>query len=169
MYYILGVIGKKHDSIRYVRCSVVIIGIAGGLAAILLGKLLAAWGERSSIIAVSVSAVAVVILLMNELLDYVMQMEQIPAEQKHIQLLLEKNSPVQTDFIGDATRLEQCLTNLISNAVKFTPENGTIRIGYESVAAENGLLLVRLSVADNGIGMTRYSVMPAARPGLMIF
>ena len=64
MYYILGVIGKKHDSIRYVRCSVVIIGIAGGLAAILLGKLLAAWGERSSIIAVSVSAVAVVILLM---------------------------------------------------------------------------------------------------------
>jgi len=91
---------------------------------------------------------------MNELLDYVMQMEQIPAEQKHIQLLLEKNSPVQTDFIGDATRLEQCLTNLISNAVKFTPENGTIRIGYESVAAENGLLLVRLSVADNGIGMS---------------
>jgi DNA-binding CsgD family transcriptional regulator len=63
MYYILGVIGKKYDSIRYVRFSVIIIGLAGGLAAVLLGRLAAASGERFSTLIAFISAAAAVILL----------------------------------------------------------------------------------------------------------
>jgi DNA-binding CsgD family transcriptional regulator len=40
MYYILGVIGKKYNSFRYVRLSILFIGICGGLAGVLLGNLI---------------------------------------------------------------------------------------------------------------------------------
>jgi signal transduction histidine kinase len=49
---------------------------------------------------------------------------------------------------ADPTRLEQIVGNLIVNAVKYTPEGGTIRIG---VRDESGAAVLR--VADEGIGM----------------
>jgi signal transduction histidine kinase/ActR/RegA family two-component response regulator len=52
----------------------------------------------------------------------------------------------------DATRVRQCVSNLISNAIKFT-ETGKITIG---IAAEprNGEHLISVAVADTGIGIT---------------
>ena len=49
----------------------------------------------------------------------------------------------------DAEKLRQILINLISNAIKFTPEGGRISIGC-SFAADHGL---RIEIADNGIGI----------------
>jgi len=50
---------------------------------------------------------------------------------------------------GDATRLQQIIGNLVSNAIKFTPANGTISIGA-SVDDEH----VTVSVSDTGEGIT---------------
>jgi CheY-like chemotaxis protein len=50
---------------------------------------------------------------------------------------------------ADPTRLEQIITNLLVNAVKYTPPEGTIRI---SVRKEGGQAVLR--VADDGIGMS---------------
>src|SRR6266403_1789880 len=50
---------------------------------------------------------------------------------------------------GDATRLEQVVTNLVSNALKFTPAGGTIRVW---VGVEGGEALLRVS--DSGVGMS---------------
>jgi PAS domain S-box-containing protein len=55
--------------------------------------------------------------------------------------------PVWVD--GDATRLEQVVTNLVSNALKFTPAGGTIRVW---VGVEGGEALLRVS--DSGVGMS---------------
>ena len=49
---------------------------------------------------------------------------------------------------GDPVRLEQVVTNLLTNAVKFTPAGGTVRV---SVRAADGRAL--LSVRDSGIGI----------------
>jgi signal transduction histidine kinase len=56
---------------------------------------------------------------------------------------------------GDRDRLVQVLTNLVSNAYKYTPEGGTIRItanGRDEVDTPPGQLMI--SVSDTGIGMT---------------
>ena len=55
--------------------------------------------------------------------------------------------PVWVD--GDATRLEQVVTNLVSNALKFTPAGGTIRVW---TGVEGGEALLRVS--DSGVGMS---------------
>ena len=49
---------------------------------------------------------------------------------------------------GDRQRLEQVLVNILSNAVKYTPAGGTIRV---EARAENGTVITR--VTDNGIGI----------------
>lgn len=53
-----------------------------------------------------------------------------------------------TDILADANRLRQIVGNLLTNAVKFTPENGNIDV---ALAVENGNL--KLTVADDGIGV----------------
>ena len=55
-------------------------------------------------------------------------------------------------LLGDPVRLQQILVNLIGNAVKFT-ERGSITLGADIVGDENGLVSLRMTVADTGIGI----------------
>ena len=68
------------------------------------------------------------------------------AESKSIKMKLETQSPVQ--ILGDGDLMREAVSNLIGNAIKFTPEHGTVSI---SVARENGRPVVR--VRDTGIGV----------------
>jgi PAS domain S-box-containing protein len=56
--------------------------------------------------------------------------------------------PEPVCVLGDATRLEQVITNLLNNSVKYTDPGGTIQL---SVTRENGRAI--LKVQDNGIGI----------------
>ena len=67
------------------------------------------------------------------------------AERKHIGLVLSA-APVPGSV--DPTRIAQLLGNLITNAVKFTPEGGKVEV---RLGAEDGEAV--LSVADTGIGI----------------
>jgi signal transduction histidine kinase len=68
------------------------------------------------------------------------------ATSKSIRMSLETQSPVQ--ILGDGDLMREAVSNLIGNAIKFTPENGTVSV---SVTRENGRPIVR--VRDNGIGV----------------
>ena len=54
--------------------------------------------------------------------------------------------------LGDAERLAQVLTNLLDNAVKYTPANGSIRVAGQ-LAGDAPLRMVQLSVTDTGLGI----------------
>ena len=57
-------------------------------------------------------------------------------------------------YIGDDTKLRQVLINILGNAVKFTPEGGSVSLTVEVVARYNGKSTLRFVIADTGIGMS---------------
>ena len=69
------------------------------------------------------------------------------AEAKDIALQLELDLQAGTVW-GDPNRLQQCIWNLVSNAIKFTPNGGRIRVAVARVGGH-----VALTVADNGQGI----------------
>jgi signal transduction histidine kinase len=64
-----------------------------------------------------------------------------------IALLLETGSPVTGQF--DPDRIGQAVDNLVSNAIKYTPEGGTITVRANTIGDK-----LRCEVTDTGIGMT---------------
>lgn len=64
MYYILGVIGKKYDSLMYVRISILFIGICGGVSGVALGNLLTSSNAELLSVTIAIwSSVIVMVLL----------------------------------------------------------------------------------------------------------
>ncbi|MEP0710645.1 MAG: ATP-binding protein, partial [Algoriphagus sp.] len=76
------------------------------------------------------------------------------SENKHIHLNFETNTPGH-QAIFDPDKLEKVLFNLLSNAFKFTPEDGAITVTLElqQENEEKGILL--LSVSDTGVGISQ--------------
>ncbi|MGL5808224.1 MAG: hybrid sensor histidine kinase/response regulator, partial [Xenococcaceae cyanobacterium] len=70
-----------------------------------------------------------------------------PSEAKSQTLQLQINSKIGT-VRGDRDRLQQIVWNLLSNAVKFTPPQGHIQIGLETIGD-----LIKLTIQDNGCGI----------------
>ena len=71
------------------------------------------------------------------------------ASVKNITILSFIDPKIPKELFGDALRIKQILSNFLSNAIKFTPEGGTINI---EVSYIDGIL--KIVVADNGIGIS---------------
>ena len=71
------------------------------------------------------------------------------AEGKGIDIALAPCSDAPAlPYLGDAARLRQVLTNLIGNAIKFTPDAGKVTVTLDASATH-----LRISVSDSGIGI----------------
>ncbi len=68
----------------------------------------------------------------------------------------EKFDPAVSLMWGDAQRLQQVLSNLLTNAVKFTPAGGTVAVRLEAVAVANSPSpnYVQIAVSDTGKGIS---------------
>jgi signal transduction histidine kinase/CheY-like chemotaxis protein len=66
---------------------------------------------------------------------------------------LENNQKVDATLYTDKLRFKQVLMNVLSNAVKFTPEGGSISFDSRAVI-QNGFLCADCEITDTGIGMT---------------
>ena len=69
-----------------------------------------------------------------------------------MQLTTSVADEVPARVLGDPTRLRQILTNLVSNAIKFT-EHGSIHIGVRELSSTYGRTRLRFEVTDTGIGI----------------
>jgi PAS domain S-box-containing protein len=98
------------------------------------------------------------------------------ANEKQQHLSVECDAAIPQYVFGDDQRLAQIITNLLANAVKFTPEEGTIlllcrlvtsenelapsgmalnRVGLDAADSdEDDMVTLRIDVIDNGIGIT---------------
>jgi signal transduction histidine kinase/DNA-binding response OmpR family regulator len=76
------------------------------------------------------------------------------AERKHINFTVEvKESENPYLMVADSEKMERSLYNLLSNAFKFTPENGKIKVLLSNFL-KDGQLWMELVVKDTGVGMS---------------
>ena len=58
--------------------------------------------------------------------------------------------------MADVTKVEEIFVNILSNAVKYTPSNGSIEVNVDELSCdEPGYMIVRTSITDTGIGMSQ--------------
>ena len=77
---------------------------------------------------------------------------RVDEKQQKLKVFIDRKIPDL--LIGDEQRLAQVVTNLVGNAVKFTPAEGTIRIGTYFLGEEDGMCTVQITVTDSGIGIS---------------
>ena len=87
-------------------------------------------------------------------IDMVLDMFRAQAEEKQLMLKEDIELP-DKDVLVDANRFRRVLSNLISNAVKFTPVNGTVTVAVrQKQVSESGYARYEFAVSDTGIGMS---------------
>ncbi|MBR1391793.1 MAG: response regulator [Lachnospiraceae bacterium] len=91
---------------------------------------------------------------LKETLEATIDMFRAQTEEKHLALVEELELPDQKVYI-DESRFQRIMGNLISNAVKFTPPGGQIKISARrKQTSDSGYARYEFSVSDTGIGMT---------------
>ena len=86
----------------------------------------------------------------NQVIEAVMSMLNSLAKTKNIRIDIEDHWPEQIELMGDATRIEQVLTNLVGNAIKFSPDGSSI-----SVLSRHDRGNWTMKIRDNGIGIPK--------------
>jgi len=90
-----------------------------------------------------------------EKVESTVEMFSAKVEQKDISLGVLIEPTLDPVWLGDPTKITQVLTNLIGNAVKFTPTYGKISVRVSSVPLDDEYARVSFSVQDSGIGIAK--------------
>ena len=90
---------------------------------------------------------------LNETLDAVTKAFCFRAHQKGLDFACHALPDVPEGLIGDPTRLQQVLINLVSNAIRFT-EKGEVVISVEMESSTSNESVLHFAVSDTGIGIT---------------
>ena len=91
---------------------------------------------------------------LSRLAERVVRINQAQARERGTEITLEVDPAVPRALLFDPLRVRQCLGNLVSNAVKFTPA-GQIRVRVSCEAGDQpDRMLAKITVADTGVGMS---------------
>lgn len=77
------------------------------------------------------------------------------AVEKGVNFAMPLVDLTDTVLVGDSMRLNQVLLNLLSNALKFTPEDGVVRLEIRQLQRKADRVRLRFTVSDTGIGMSK--------------
>lgn len=75
------------------------------------------------------------------------------AHEKNLQLIALIDDKIPARLLGDPLRLKQILSNLVSNAIKFS-QRGSIVVEATLLSRQENQITMKVSVTDNGIGLT---------------
>jgi len=90
----------------------------------------------------------------EKLMQKVINVINFRVDEKHQRLTVNLDPRIPGNLNGDDQRLAQVITNLLTNAVKFTPENGSIHLNARFLYEEKGLCTIQIDVKDTGIGIS---------------
>jgi signal transduction histidine kinase/DNA-binding response OmpR family regulator/HPt (histidine-containing phosphotransfer) domain-containing protein/uncharacterized membrane protein HdeD (DUF308 family) len=89
---------------------------------------------------------------LNDVLDNLATICMVRCQDKHLELVFQRDPGLPDALSGDPTRLGQILINLAGNAIKFT-EEGQIVIEARETGRVGDRVSIRFDVRDSGIGM----------------
>jgi len=92
---------------------------------------------------------------LGDLLDKIELYNRESADEKNLQFSIEKKNKEDLVLFGDEGRLKQILTNLVTNAIKFT-DSGTVKLISDYIE-KNDRIQLSFEVSDTGIGIAKES------------
>ena len=92
-------------------------------------------------------------LQLSQLISTLTELMLQKSVEKNIILSTKIDKRIPDQLVGDPTRLNQILLNLVGNAIKFT-EKGGVRIEVDMISQDNFNIELRFSVIDTGIGIS---------------
>lgn len=95
-------------------------------------------------------------VLISEILQSCLNVVKIPAKALKLEILTKIDPDLPLIF-ADPVKLKQIFTNILSNAVKFTPQNGSVVISAEM----SDPATLSVTIADTGVGMTQDEIVVA--------
>jgi len=88
----------------------------------------------------------------DKLVHEIQSMMEAQAGKKGLEFHLEVANDIPNHLVGDRGKLHEVMMNLISNAIKYTPE-GSVTLRVDKLEATESQVLLRIEVEDTGIGI----------------
>jgi PAS domain S-box-containing protein len=92
---------------------------------------------------------------LETIFEHLADLFQLTIEEKNLELIFDVSPKIPATLIGDPTRLGQILTNLCSNAIKFT-DHGEITVTVMPVDISEHKAILKFSVIDTGCGIATH-------------
>ena len=91
----------------------------------------------------------------EKMLQRVTNVVNFRVEEREQNLFIEIDENIPSHIISDDQRLAQVITNLFSNAIKFTPEKGSITLRTKKISEVDNICTIQFEVKDTGIGISK--------------
>jgi CheY-like chemotaxis protein len=90
---------------------------------------------------------------LQKVIDNIIKLLKFKADEKGIELAVDLDKEIPETLVGDPYRLNQIITNLLNNAIKFTDE-GSVKIVAKIAEQQNNQLKIHFKIIDTGIGIS---------------
>jgi signal transduction histidine kinase len=90
----------------------------------------------------------------GKMMTTVVDVAGIRAQEKHQTIVVNMAKDIPACVISDELRLSQVITNLMTNAIKFTPDNGNVTLTAGKLEDKEDEITLRIEVVDSGIGIS---------------